>query len=475
MNISTQDSKFFGLLQKSNIMLLFLFLSSSILSAQIVNIGGDTLVNTTTVNSQQNAKVAMDDDGNYLVVWESDGQDGDGFGVYGQWYDADGTLNGSEFQVNSITENDQRFPAVAVTEDGRASIVWVEDEEDGSGWTLNCRIYRSSHTAITTAFSIRTSSNGQQRWPDVHMDNSGNTYVTWTQVSNDLSTYTIYAQVRNSIGVDLTGIITINDVSSSFNGYSKIGVEENGDFAVTWQILGSDNATTHGILCERFNSAGVSQGTEFQVNTEVSGYQISPDIAMDSTGNFTVVWTSAGQDGDEDGIYGQRYTNAGATDDSEFQISTTTAGFQNHPSIGMSKEGSAAVAWNSYGTDGSFDGIYLQAYNADGTTSGTETLMNTRTTDFQQFAEVAAYSISNNMVVVWADGLVNSTSTHDGSGYGIFSQRFSIAAMLVASAAVSSAIDCNGDTDGQVTASETGGTAPYTYIWNTGGFAALET
>ena len=46
---------------------------------------------------------------------------------------------------------------------------------------------------------------------------------------------------------------------------------------------------------------------------------------------------------------------------------------------------------------------------------------------------------------------------------------------LVASASVSSAISCNGDTDGSVTASQTGGTSAYTYSWNTGGTAAIET
>ena len=34
---------------------------------------------------------------------------------------------------------------------------------------------------------------------------------------------------------------------------------------------------------------------------------------------------------------------------------------------------------------------------------------------------------------------------------------------------------CNNDTDGQATASATGGTGPYIYSWNTGGTAALET
>ena len=46
---------------------------------------------------------------------------------------------------------------------------------------------------------------------------------------------------------------------------------------------------------------------------------------------------------------------------------------------------------------------------------------------------------------------------------------------LVASAAANSTLDCNGDTDGQITGSATGGTTPFTYSWNTGGTAALET
>ncbi len=41
-------------------------------------------------------------------------------------------------------------------------------------------------------------------------------------------------------------------------------------------------------------------------------------------------------------------------------------------------------------------------------------------------------------------------------------------AALVASASVSNALDCFGDSDGEVTASQTGGTSGYSYSWNTG-------
>jgi len=42
-------------------------------------------------------------------------------------------------------------------------------------------------------------------------------------------------------------------------------------------------------------------GSEFQVNTYTTGAQYFPSVAMDATGNFVVVWTSSGQDGDGPG------------------------------------------------------------------------------------------------------------------------------------------------------------------------------
>ena len=48
-------------------------------------------------------------------------------------------------------------------------------------------------------------------------------------------------------------------------------------------------------------------GGEFQVNTTDSDFQGSQSVAMDSDGDFVVTWQSDGQDGSDNGIYGQRY------------------------------------------------------------------------------------------------------------------------------------------------------------------------
>ncbi len=62
----------------------------------------------------------------------SQGQDGSASGVYAQRFTADGTLQGAEFQVNTYTTNDQEFPSIALDGDGDFVIAWKSDGQDGS-------------------------------------------------------------------------------------------------------------------------------------------------------------------------------------------------------------------------------------------------------------------------------------------------------------------------------------------------------
>ena len=87
----------------------------------------------------------------------------------------------------------------------------------------------------------------------------------------------------------------------------------------------------------------------------------------------------------------------------------------------------------------------------------------------------------------WNTGEANATETNIGAGtYYVTitdangctdSARTTIteSAVLVASATTDNDVSCNGLSDGQGTASETGGTGPYTYSWNTGETNATET
>src|SRR4029434_9319335 len=69
--------------------------------------------------------------GAFLVVWEGQGAGDQPFGIYARQYSGDGIPAGGEFRVNSFTTGDQRYPRVNVGTGG--GVVWESDGQDGSG------------------------------------------------------------------------------------------------------------------------------------------------------------------------------------------------------------------------------------------------------------------------------------------------------------------------------------------------------
>ena len=74
--------------------------------------GPEVRVNTTVAGCQGFPAVAAAPDGSFVVVWQSQGQDGDGWGIFAQRFDRSGTPVGGEVAVNEGTAGDQQAPAV---------------------------------------------------------------------------------------------------------------------------------------------------------------------------------------------------------------------------------------------------------------------------------------------------------------------------------------------------------------------------
>ena len=104
-------------------------------------LGNVIQVNNTPDGEQGFSQVATNDaTGTFVVVWASNGQDGSGWGVYGQRFAADGTKQGDEFRVNSETLYDQDHPGVAMDETGDFVVVWQSFGQEG--WDLDVRAQR---------------------------------------------------------------------------------------------------------------------------------------------------------------------------------------------------------------------------------------------------------------------------------------------------------------------------------------------
>jgi hypothetical protein len=64
------------------------------------------------------------------------------------------------------------------------------------------------------------------------------------------------------------------------------------------------------VLARRFEANGTALGAPFQVNSYTVGPQAAPAIGGMPAGGFVVSWDSSGQDGDDSGVFFQRFNPA---------------------------------------------------------------------------------------------------------------------------------------------------------------------
>jgi hypothetical protein len=99
------------------------------------------------------------------------------------------------------------------------------------------------------------------------------------------------------------------------------------------------------------------------VNTYTTGIQVVHSAASDASGNFVIIWQDVdGQDGSDEGVFGQRYATSGAPLGPEFRANTFTTGGQGVPSVSSNALGAFVVTWSSYAQDGSSYGVFGQRY-----------------------------------------------------------------------------------------------------------------
>jgi hypothetical protein len=81
--------------------------------------------------------------GGWVVAWADSVNDGGGYGVFFQVYDADGDLVGEQTLANETTDYWQSNPAVSALPDGRFVITWNSDRQDGDDYGVYQRVFDS--------------------------------------------------------------------------------------------------------------------------------------------------------------------------------------------------------------------------------------------------------------------------------------------------------------------------------------------
>ena len=390
-------------------------------------LGAETQVNLTTASNQQAPKVAVAADGHYVVAWQSNNQDGSKFGIYARVYNADGSARSGEIQVNTITLDDQTQPAVAIDSSGRFVVAWQNNDpaRGGTGWDVYARTFDAGGTALSTAKRIANTTAADQTAPAVSIDDGGNIVVAWQSQGQDNidNKEGIYARRYTIALANVGNEFLVN--TATLDAQTAPAVASNastGDFVVVWTSKAQDGSGL-GVYGQRFTSAGAKAGGEFRVNATTASDQSAPSVAMNASGDFVVAWQSKGQDNPlaettKSGIYARRYNASGAAQGGELLVNTTVVNDQTAPQAAIAADGRFAIAWTSLGQDDADgkEGVYLQGFAADGSPVGAEVRLNTTTLDTQDAPSIGIDG-SGRLVAVW------ESNKQDGNGYGIFMQR----------------------------------------------------
>jgi phosphoheptose isomerase len=152
------------------------------------------LVNSHTTDGQTAPAVAMDVDGDFVIAWVSNSQDTGTAGVYAQRYNASGTAQGGEFRVNTHTTSTQSLPSVAMAADGDFVVSWYSNAQDGDSGGIYSQRYNASGVTQGGEFLVNTHTDDTQDRPSVAMDEDGDFLIAWQSDLQDGQYNGIYAQ-----------------------------------------------------------------------------------------------------------------------------------------------------------------------------------------------------------------------------------------------------------------------------------------
>ncbi len=228
-------------------------------------LSSDTNVNTLQTGTRAVPDIAMNASGEFAVAWQSLGQDGSGSGVFARKYSAEGAAQGGEIAVNTTTNGDQRAPRLAMDSDGDFIVAWESSGQDGSGFGVYSRRFDSLGIPQGAEQRANSTTRGDQRAPDVAVGTDGDYAVVWQGESPDNSDFDIYLQQYAADGTADGDEELVNTKLEGDQTAPVISINPAGDFAVVWESFGQFTQVED-IRSQLFRATSGEDGDPFEPN-----------------------------------------------------------------------------------------------------------------------------------------------------------------------------------------------------------------
>ena len=267
---------------------------------------------------------------------------------------------------------------------------------------------------------------GSQFAVQLASDADGNYVAVWQGPNREgRGTFDVFVQRFDAKGRQLGTESVVNSDWSGEQTNPDVAMAPGGHFVVVYEQTADDQAAAQfdsltSIYARLFNSDGTPMGDPFPLATAPSR-RWAPGVGVANDGSFVVTWTSQSSNGLVAGMYARRFDASGTAMGNEFKVNTTPLNsqvLQVSNAMAMNGAGAFVVVWSNFGPDGSDQGVFGQRFNALGERAGGEFRVNTTTFDSQLSPHIAMDDLGRFMAA-WTSRLQD-----DGTGWGIYAQRF---------------------------------------------------
>lgn len=328
--------------------------------------------------------VALSNNGDALVVWEQANLNQHHYSIYksekrgGVWNHPD------DFDDNiSPDETPAASPQVAMDYNGNSIITWIQEDDQGQGdgneGLGQTQIFKSeyrngawTHPASLADNISPNASSAAEAY--VGMDHQGNAIILWSQYDNGTDTYRLYkSEYRNG------GWVHPQSLGDAFTtrspvSYYDMAIGKGGDILIAYNqntgVMNQDGEHTDSdyIYYSHYHNGSWKHPADKDDHLPFSEWFFEhPRTAVDKNGNAIITWVAQFQEGDS-ATFKSEFRNGVWSHPivAEDNLSYTQgggAGYSLWPQVVMGDDGTAIISW--LGQDNSGVQLFKSEYRIE--------------------------------------------------------------------------------------------------------------
>ncbi|MES1201559.1 MAG: hypothetical protein ABUS57_08940, partial [Pseudomonadota bacterium] len=247
--------------------------------------------------------------------------------IHAQVYDANGVAVGAPIAVAPDVNNLYSDFDISATADGGFAVAWdVVTDLNTFDADSYLRVFDSAGAPVSAAINLSGGAAGVEAAPSIAVLTGGDIAVSYiTNTGTVVEVYSPTGVLRAGEGATITPT-SVGDFPYA-NGFSVVALT-GGGFVVTYTDAARD-PTTHvffgNVYSQIFDASGHTVGAPILVSTSAHNALNAEAVALPD-GGFFVAWHDNDPATSADGIYGARFTSAGAADGGQFVVQAADTG-----------------------------------------------------------------------------------------------------------------------------------------------------